>query len=103
VAVVVGAGGVLAELLSDVVTLMAPFQREDARRAIDATAIGRLLGGFRHLAAADVDRIAAAAAALARFGLEHDDVVSIDLNPVIVSDDGRHCWAVDVKVVTRHQ
>jgi acyl-CoA synthetase (NDP forming) len=102
-AVVIGAGGVLAELLTDTVTLMAPFQPEDARRAIEATGVGLLLRGFRHLAPADVDRLAEAAAALARFGLEHDDVASVDLNPVIVSDDGRHCWAVDVKVVTRQE
>jgi acyl-CoA synthetase (NDP forming) len=102
-AVVIGAGGVLAELLADTVTLMAPFQPEDARRAIEATGMGRLLRGFRHLAPANIDRLAGTAAALARFGLEHDDVTSVDLNPVIVSDDGKSCWAVDVKVVTREE
>jgi acyl-CoA synthetase (NDP forming) len=99
-AVVIGAGGVLAELLTDTVTLMAPFQPDDARRAIEATGMGRMLRGFRHLASANVERLAEAAAALARFGLQHDDVVSVDLNPIIVSDDGGSCWAVDVKVVT---
>jgi acetyltransferase len=79
---------------------MAPFQLEDARRAIEATRIGRLLRGFRHLAPADLDRLAGTAAALGRFGLEHPDVASVDLNPVIISDDGKKCWAVDVKVVT---
>jgi acyl-CoA synthetase (NDP forming) len=103
VVVVIGAGGVLAELLTDTVTLMAPFQSGDARRALEATGIGRLLRGFRHLASADIERLAEAAAALAHFGLQHDDVASADLNPVIVSDDGRNCWAVDVKVVTRQQ
>jgi acyl-CoA synthetase (NDP forming) len=103
VAVVIGAGGVLAELLSDTVTLMAPFEPEDAQRAIEKTGMGRLLRGFRHLAPADIERVSEAAAALARFGLEHDDVASVDLNPVIVSDDGKSCWAVDVKVVTREE
>jgi acyl-CoA synthetase (NDP forming) len=98
-AVVIGAGGVLAELLTDTVTLMAPFQPDDARRAIEATGMGRMLRGFRHLAPASVERLAVAAAALARFGLAHDDVASVDLNPVIVSDDGKYCWAVDVKVL----
>jgi acyl-CoA synthetase (NDP forming) len=102
-AVVIGAGGVLAELLTDTVTLMAPFQPEDARRAIETTGMGRLLRGFRHLAPADIERLAQAAAALARFGLEHDDVAAVDLNPVIISDDGKKCWAVDVKVVTREE
>jgi acyl-CoA synthetase (NDP forming) len=99
VAVVIGAGGVLAELLADSATLLAPFTQSAARRAIEGLTIGRLLSGYRGLGDADISRIGAVAQALGEFAVSRPDVSSVDLNPLILSDDGTRCWAVDIKLV----
>ena len=101
VAIVIGAGGVLAEVMGDTATLLAPVEPAMVRAAFERLAIGRLLAGYRHLAPADLDRLVAVVAALGRFAIDHPEVASIDLNPIIVSDDGATLWSVDRKVVGR--
>jgi acyl-CoA synthetase (NDP forming) len=101
VGTVVGAGGVLAEVLADTATLLAPCGPADVIDAIDGLAVTRLLRGYRNLAPADLQMIADFTARLSSFALENPQVESVDLNPLIISDDGRSAWAVDRKVVTR--
>ena len=45
--VVVGAGGILVELLDDAVVMMPPFTAEELDEAIAKTKLGRLLSGYR--------------------------------------------------------
>jgi acetate---CoA ligase (ADP-forming) len=99
VAVVVGAGGILTELVNESVTMLAPVDPGRVRAALERLTIGRLLGGYRGLAPADPGPIIATAIALGRFALDAVGVESVDLNPVIVSDDGVTFWAVDRKLV----
>lgn len=101
VGLIVGAGGILAEVLADTATLMAPVEPAAVRGALEQLTVGRLLRGYRHLAPTDLDRLAAIAVALAEFAVEHPDVASVDLNPIIVSDDGTALWSVDRKIVRR--
>jgi acyl-CoA synthetase (NDP forming) len=99
VAIVIGTGGILTELIGDTATLLAPVGPEEVRAALTQLKAGRLLVGYRGLAPADAEVIVAAACALAKFALDYPAVASIDLNPVIVSDDGASFWAVDRKLV----
>jgi acyl-CoA synthetase (NDP forming) len=98
-AVVLGAGGVLAELVRDSVTLLAPLAAEHVRGALRRLAIGRVLAGYRGFHPVAVDPIVNAAVALGRFALEHPGVASVDINPIIIADDGASFWAVDRKLV----
>jgi hypothetical protein len=100
VAVVVGAGGVLTELVRDSVTMLAPLDPLRVRVALSRLAIGSLLAGYRGLDPARLDPIVDAAVALGRFALNYPGVESVDLNPVMVSDDGAVFWAVDRKLVS---
>jgi acyl-CoA synthetase (NDP forming) len=99
--IVVGAGGVQAEVLADTVTLLAPCKPTDVIDAIDGLAVTRLLRGYRNLAPADLRVIADFTARLSSFALDNPQLESVDLNPLIISDDGRSVWAVDRKVVTK--
>jgi hypothetical protein len=54
---------------------------------IDALKYSSLLGEFRGEPAVDREKLAAILEALGRIGLERPDVLSIDLNPLILVGD----------------
>jgi acetyl-CoA synthetase (ADP-forming) len=94
--VMLGVGGVFAEALGDVVFRAAPIERADAAAMTDDLALARLLGPFRGEPAVDRDRLAAVLVGVGRLGVERSDVVSVDVNPLIVR--GAEPVAVDAVV-----
>jgi acyl-CoA synthetase (NDP forming) len=81
--VVVGLGGVLAEVLDDVVIRLAPVTSEEASAMLDDLRGARLLDGVLGRPAADRAAIAAIILAVAQLGVDRPDIAAIDLNPVI--------------------
>lgn len=94
--VMVGLGGVLAEAIGDVVFRVAPLASVDAREMLHDLQAARLLGPFRGEPPVDREALAATLVALGRVGIEHPEIVSIDVNPMIVS--GGRPIAVDALV-----
>lgn len=95
--VMLGVGGVLAEAVADVVFRPAPLSRLDASEMIDDLATQRLLGEFRGEAAVDRDALVDVLVGLGALAEARPDVVSVDVNPLIVRADGRPV-AVDALV-----
>ncbi len=86
---VLGAGGVLVELLADRALLLLPTTEGDLREALLGLKSAPLLQGFRGRPAGDVDAAVAAALAVARFAVAHADrLVELDINPLIVRPGG---------------
>ena len=82
----VGSGGVAAELLQDVVTLLPPVDAATARRAILSLRLAPLLTGYRGRPKADVGAAAEAVAALSRLALVLGPrLEELDVNPLIVT------------------
>jgi acyl-CoA synthetase (NDP forming) len=96
-AVMVGVGGVLAEVLDDVAIRLAPVGPVDALAMLDDLRGRRLLDGIRGAPAVDRAAVAEIIVALSRLGVERPDLLEVDLNPVIASPDG--AVAVDALVV----
>ncbi|MEC8120683.1 MAG: acetate--CoA ligase family protein, partial [Pseudomonadota bacterium] len=65
ISLTVGSGGVTAELLGDVATLVLPVGRDEIRAAIDGLRLAPLLNGYRGRAAADLEAAVDAIAAMA--------------------------------------
>jgi acetate---CoA ligase (ADP-forming) len=87
--IVVGAGGVLVELLADRVVALPPVSAELARQLVNRLRIGRLLAGVRGAPAADLDAVAEAIAGLSVLALElGDHLEALDINPLICGPDG---------------
>jgi acetate---CoA ligase (ADP-forming) subunit beta len=84
--VMLGVGGVLAEAVADVVFRLVPITRLDAHEMIDDLAAQRLLGPFRGEPAVDRDRLADVLCGLSDAASARPEVVSADLNPLIVCD-----------------
>jgi len=98
--VLLGFGGVLAETINDVQFALPPFDAAHARRCVDRMRLRSLLDGVRGKPAVDVDAFCRAAARFSVMAHALRDVLSeLDVNPVIVSDDG--AIAVDALVVGR--
>jgi len=96
--VTVGPGGVLVEALDETATLVPPFSRGDARRAIEATALADLLSDRRGGEPLDVDALVDLIANVGALAAGVDAIAELDLNPVVVTADGP--VAVDALVRT---
>lgn len=98
--VMVGSGGVTAELFKDVVYRPAPVSADEATAMLGELKAAPLLHGFRGSARADVPALADLIARLSQLaaGLR-DQVSEIELNPVIVHEAGCGVTIVDALVV----
>ena len=100
--VLVGTGGVFAELLDDVVLRPAPVSADDAADMIGELRGSALLDGFRGAPVADRPALATLVSNLSRLGADHaDSLAELDLNPVLVRPLGKGAVAVDALVVRR--
>lgn len=96
---VLGAGGVLTELLRDSVTLLPPFTAQAIGAALGELQMARLLGGYRGRPRGDVAALVQAALDCTRYALANlERLAELDLNPVIVRPEGRGAVAVDALI-----
>ncbi len=84
--IVVGIGGVLTEALADVSVRLLPIGRADALDMLDGLRNQPLLGELRGEPPVDREAVADVLVALGEFAAAASDVVSVDLNPLIVQD-----------------
>lgn len=97
--IMLGVGGILAEAVGDVAFRLAPVTRIDAEEMIESLAMRTLLDPFRGEPAVDRVALADVLVGLSRAATEHPEIVSADLNPLLVVD-GRPI-AVDALVEFR--
>ena len=86
--VLVGLGGVLADVLDDVVLCLAPVPRDEARAMVRGLRGARLLDGFRGRPAVDVESVVDLVVAIGALAATRDDVLEIDLNPAVAGANG---------------
>lgn len=95
--VTVGIGGVLVELIRDVVLHRAPVSPRTARRMIDQLLARSLLDGFRGAPGADIDSLVRAVARLSEVATAYSAVVpEFEINPLLVRPMGKGVVALDV-------
>jgi acyl-CoA synthetase (NDP forming) len=98
--ILVGTGGVAAELWRDVALRPAPVSVAVAREMIGELRGAPLLHGFRGAAPADVEAAAAAVSAISRLGADHASVVrELDVNPLLVLRSGEGVRVADALIV----
>ncbi len=98
--VLLGFGGVFAEILSDTVLRLAPVSLDDARDMVAALKGAALLNGARGRAPADVEALARAISALSGFAAANAGwLASVDVNPLLVRPRAQGVVAVDALVV----
>jgi len=100
--VVVGLGGVLAEVLRDVSYRIAPFGLDDAHAMIKELRAHTVFDGVRGRPAADVAALAKALVQVSALAWQlRDRIVELDINPLLVRPHGLGVVAADALVVLR--
>lgn len=98
-ALIVGTGGILVNLLNDSTTLLLPTTPHDVRQAISSLKGYKLLQGFRGKPEGDVEAVITAIMAVAEFAMEHwNRVTELDINPLMVRPKGKGVIAVDALI-----
>ncbi|HLZ98917.1 MAG TPA: acetate--CoA ligase family protein [Steroidobacteraceae bacterium] len=96
---VLGAGGVLTELLADTVTLLPPWTRDSIIAGLDRLRAAPLLKGYRGKPAGDIAALVDSILGVAGYASANlAEVVEIDVNPVIVRPAGLGVVAVDALI-----
>jgi acetyl-CoA synthetase len=102
-ALVVGAGGVLTELLKDSVTLILPTSRAEIERALKSLKVWKLVERFRGKSG-DALAVIKAVEAIAGFAMAHRGLIEeADVNPLLVLAPGKGAVAVDALIRMREE
>jgi acetate---CoA ligase (ADP-forming) len=100
-ALVVGAGGILTELLKDSATLLLPTNRAEITRALQGLRIWQLVQGYRGKKG-DAESVIQAVQAVAAFAAAHEATLEeLDINPLFVLPQG--AVAADALIRMRKQ
>jgi acetate---CoA ligase (ADP-forming) len=95
--VLVGAGGVFAELYRDTAVELAPVSVPEAVELLKRLKSAPLFDGWRGAQPVDLQKLAEAVAAVSSLLAQRPDLAEIELNPVRVGADG--AMAVDALIV----
>jgi acyl-CoA synthetase (NDP forming) len=101
-AVLLGMGGVTAELMKDTVIRLAPVTRAEARAMVRELKGAPLLDGFRGRPPCDIDALVSAIVAFSRMVLQLGDrLAEAEINPLFVLSKGKGVLAADGVVILR--
>lgn len=93
-----GLGGIFAEALGDVAFRIAPITPYQAQQMIEELTSRKLLGNFRGEAEANKKQLIETLMGLSQIALDHPAIKEVDINPLIISEDGS-LTAVDALIV----
>jgi acyl-CoA synthetase (NDP forming) len=95
--VMLGLGGIFAEILKDTVFAVAPLSLKEALSMIGRLKSQKLLNGFRNFAPVDRESLAKIIVSLGELGFGNQEIKEIDVNPLIAA--GGKITAVDASVI----
>ena len=95
--IVFGLGGIFVEILKDVSRRVAPLSPIDADEMMAEIKGYKLLTGARGQKPVNLSALRKIILAVSKMSLEHPEIKSLDLNPVIVNE--KEAYLVDVRVI----
>ena len=94
-------GGVFAEVIKDISFRTAPVTRGDALEMLKEVKAYSILEGLRGGGASDIESIVEVIENVSNLGMEQEDLVELEINPLFVHDKG--AVAVSVKGVVERK
>ena len=96
-----GQGGTVVQVIDDTAIALPPLNVKLAREMMTRTRIWKQLGGYRGRPSADVDAIALALVQLSQLVCDFDEIVELDINPLLADTAGT--IAVDARIRVQRQ
>jgi len=93
----VGMGGVFVEVYKDVAFRLVPLTHRDALDMIDEIRAQPLLDGARNRPVLDRGELAEAIIRISNLVTAHPEIVEVDVNPLVITNDGLVC--IDARVI----
>jgi acetyltransferase len=94
-----GLGGIYVEALKDVTFRVAPFDRRDAEAMLGEIRAHALLDGIRGMKPADKAGLADALLRISQLVTDFPQIVELDINPLMVYEEGRGAVSLDMRLV----
>lgn len=94
-----GLGGIYVETLKDVTFRVAPFGRRDAEAMLGEIRARSLLDGVRGQKPVDKAALVDTLLRISQLVTDFPEIVELDINPVLVYDEGRGAVALDMRLV----
>jgi acetyl coenzyme A synthetase (ADP forming)-like protein len=94
-----GLGGIYVEALKDVAFRVAPFSQQEAAEMIREIRSFPLLEGVRGEPPADFDAMVDSLLKISRLVTDFPEIVELDINPLMVFDEGGGAMAIDMRLV----
>jgi len=103
-ALTIGSGGILVELLRDSATLLIPASADEIENAVKSLKSAPLLNGYRGRPLADIAATVQAIAAIQEFAIAHcDSLLELDVNPLLIGAQDEGVFAADALIVIQEQ
>ncbi len=101
-AITVGLGGIFVEVFQDLATRIAPLSRQDARSMLEELKGKALLHGFRDQLPRDINALVELLLKVSCLAVQlEDSIEEMDINPLIVYEQGEGVVAADAMIITR--
>lgn len=94
-----GLGGIFVEVFKDVSFRIAPLDNIAAEKLISETKAAIILGGARGRKPKDINALKETIMRLSQLAVECPQIRELDVNPLIVLDDGKGCFVADTKIM----
>jgi len=98
-----GLGGIYVEVLRDVTFRVAPMSEDQARAMVGSIRSYPLLRGVRGQEPADVDAVVDTILRVSQLATDFGDIAELDINPLLVRDQGQGAGAVDMRLILKYQ
>ncbi|MBS7619961.1 acetate--CoA ligase family protein [Candidatus Bathyarchaeota archaeon] len=93
-----GLGGIYVNILKDVSFGLAPLTKYEVDKMVEDTKAYTLLKGIRGEPPSDIQALKETILRVSQFILDFPQILEMDINPIIVYQEGRGCIALDVKI-----
>lgn len=98
-AIMVGIGGILAELLKDVSFRVCPVNEKDAEEMINELRMKSVLFGYRGQKKVNIEFLKKIIVKVSKIPLKHKDIEELDINPFVInSENGK---VVDARMLIK--
>lgn len=94
-----GLGGIFVEIFKDVSFRLAPIRHNAARLMIRSTKAYPMLSGARGGEPCDTDELERCLAMLSALATDNPEIAELDINPLIVHQNGQGCSVADCRIL----